>query len=115
MLVDVGNDRAWEEASLQALLAGPADGLLLFEVELPPGAAEHAIQIEMCPGTLPVVRLDVDAGVDHALDHPRARAHAHRRSSSSFDCDVGLRLASWPPAFDEPPRPTPRSRSTGPR
>ena len=37
VLVDIGNDRAWEAASLQALLAGPADGLLLFEVELPPG------------------------------------------------------------------------------
>ena len=52
-----------------ALLAGPADGLLLFEVDLPPGATEHAIQIEMCPERLPVVRLDVEAGVDLALDH----------------------------------------------
>src|SRR6188472_3115609 len=59
VLVDIGNDRAWEATSLQALLAGPADGLLLFEVELPPGATEHAIQIEMRPGKLPVVRLDV--------------------------------------------------------
>ena len=69
VLVDLGNDRAWEEASLRALLAGPADGLLLFEVDLPPGATEHAIQIEMCPDRLPVVRLDVEAGVDLALDH----------------------------------------------
>jgi len=69
VLVDVGNDRAWEEQSLQALLAGPADGLLLFEVDLPPGANEHAIQIEMCPDQLPVVRCDVEAGVDLALDH----------------------------------------------
>ncbi|MDA0161494.1 LacI family transcriptional regulator [Solirubrobacter ginsenosidimutans] len=69
VLVDIGNDRAWEAASLQALLAGPADGLLLFEAELPPGATEHAIQIEMRPGKLPVVRLDVEAGVDCALDH----------------------------------------------
>ena len=37
VLVDLGNDRAWEEASLRALLAGPADGLLLFEADLPPG------------------------------------------------------------------------------
>jgi DNA-binding LacI/PurR family transcriptional regulator len=69
VLVDIGNDRAWEAQSLQALLAGPADGLLLFEAELPPGATEHAIQIEMTPGKLPVVRIDVESGVDHALDH----------------------------------------------
>lgn len=69
VLVDIGNDRAWEAASLQALLAGPADGLLLFEAELPPGATEHAIQIEMRPGKLPVVRIDVEAGVDCALKH----------------------------------------------
>jgi DNA-binding LacI/PurR family transcriptional regulator len=69
MLVDIGPDRAWEAASLQALLAGPADGLLLFEADLPPGATEHAIQIEMCPRGLPVVRLDVETGVDAALDH----------------------------------------------
>jgi len=69
VLVDIGNDRAWEAQSLRALLAGPADGLLLFEAELPPGATEHAIQIEMHPGGLPVVRLDVEGGVDAALDH----------------------------------------------
>ena len=50
VLVDIGNNRAWEAASLEALLAGPADGLLLFEADLPPGTSEHAIQIEMCPG-----------------------------------------------------------------
>jgi DNA-binding LacI/PurR family transcriptional regulator len=75
VLVDIGNDRAWEEASLQALLAGPADGLLLFEAELPPGAVEHAVQIEMSPGGLPVVRVDVEAGVDAALDHLLALGH----------------------------------------
>ena len=79
VLVDIGNDRAWEAASLQALLAGPADGLLLFEADLPPGATEHAIQIEMCPGGLPVVRLDVEAGVDSRARPPaRARPHADR-------------------------------------
>ena len=62
VLVDIGNNRAWEAASLEALLAGPADGLLLFEADLPPGTTEHAIQIEMCPGKgFPVVRLDVEA------------------------------------------------------
>ena len=75
VLVDIGNNRAWEAASLQALLAGPADGLLLFEADLPPGASEHAIQIEMAPGGLPVVRLDVEAGVDLALDHLLGLGH----------------------------------------
>jgi DNA-binding LacI/PurR family transcriptional regulator len=69
VLVDAGGDRAWEAQSLQALLAGPADGLLLFEVALPPGAQERAIGIEMAPGDLPVVRLDVAAGIDAAVTH----------------------------------------------
>ena len=86
VLVDLGNDRAWEEASLRALLAGPADGLLLFEVDLPPGATEHAIQIEMCPDRLPVVRLDVEAGVDLALDHLFELGHTRiAHLASSFD------------------------------
>ena len=105
VLVDVGNDRAWEEASLQALLAGPADGLLLFEVDLPPGAAEHAIQIEMCPGTSPVVRLDVDAGVDHALDHLLELGHTRiGHLASSFDLPTfGLRRARMAARLDQPP------------
>jgi DNA-binding LacI/PurR family transcriptional regulator len=86
VLVDIGNDRAWEAASLRALLAGPADGLLLFEAELPPGATEHAIQIEMRPGKLPVVRLDVEAGVDCALDHLTGLGHTKiAHVASSFD------------------------------
>ena len=86
VLVDIGNDRAWEAASLQALLAGPADGLLLFEAELPPGATEHAIQIEMRPGKLPVVRLDVEAGVDGALDHLLDLGHTRiAHLASNFD------------------------------
>ena len=86
VLVDIGNDRAWEAASLRALLAGPADGLLLFEAELPPGATEHAIQIEMRPGKLPVVRLDVEAGVDCALDHLLGLGHTRiAHVASNFD------------------------------
>ncbi len=69
VLVDAGGNRAWEAESVQALLAGPSDGLLLFEVALPPGAAEKAIGIEMHPGDIPVVRLDVEAGVDAAISH----------------------------------------------
>ncbi len=86
VLVDIGNDRAWESASLQALLAGPADGLLLFEAELPPGAAQHAIQIEMGPGALPVVRLDVESGVDQAIDHLLELGHRRiGHVASGFD------------------------------
>ena len=82
--------------SLQALLAGPADGLLLFEADLPPGATEHAIQIEMCPGGLPVVRLDVEAGVDAAMDHLLELGHTRiGHVASSFDA----------PTFDLPARP----------
>jgi DNA-binding LacI/PurR family transcriptional regulator len=69
VLVDAGGNRAWEADSLQALLSGPSDGLLLFEVTLPPGAAEKAIGIEMAPGELPVVRLDVETGIDAAISH----------------------------------------------
>jgi DNA-binding LacI/PurR family transcriptional regulator len=69
VLVDAGGNRAWEAESLQALLAGPSDGLLLFEVTLPPGAPERAIGIEMTPGELPVVRLDVESGIDAAVSH----------------------------------------------
>ncbi len=68
-LVDAANDRDWEIASIEALQAGPADGLLLFEVECPPGAVQHAISIEAAPGGLPVVRLDVEAGIDAAVTH----------------------------------------------
>jgi LacI family repressor for deo operon, udp, cdd, tsx, nupC, and nupG len=69
MLVDIGEDRRWEARSVEALLAGPSDGLLLFETGLPPGAALPAIGIEVVPGELPVVRLDVTSGFDQALDH----------------------------------------------
>jgi DNA-binding LacI/PurR family transcriptional regulator len=106
VLVDIGNDRAWEATSLQALLAGPADGLLLFEVDLPPGTSEHAIQIEMCPRGLPVVRLDVEAGVDAAMDHLLELGHERvGHVASSFDAPtfelrrdrIRARLGATPP------------------
>jgi DNA-binding LacI/PurR family transcriptional regulator len=111
VLVDIGNNRAWEAASLQALLAGPADGLLLFEADLPPGASEHAIQIEMAPGGLPVVRLDVAAGVDFALDHLLGLGHeriGHLRSSfkaPTFEVRrqrMRERLGAEPPSVEAP-------------
>jgi DNA-binding LacI/PurR family transcriptional regulator len=106
VLVDIGNNRAWEATSLQAVLAGPADGLLLFEADLPPGASEHAIQIEMVPGGLPVVRLDVDAGVDLALDHLTGLGHtrighlASAFAAPTFDLRrrrIVARLGAEPP------------------
>ena len=111
VLVDLGNDRAWEETSLRAVLAGPADGLLLFEVDLPPGATEHAIQIEMCPERLPVVRLDVEAGVDLALDHLFRLGHTQiAHLASSFDAPtfdlrrdrMRKRLGHAPPSVTAP-------------
>ena len=53
VLVDIGNNRAWEAASLQALLAGPADGLLLFEADLPPGRHRARDPDRDGPGGLP--------------------------------------------------------------
>jgi DNA-binding LacI/PurR family transcriptional regulator len=106
VLVDIGNNRAWEAASLEALLAGPADGLLLFEADLPPGTSEHAIQIEMCPGKgFPVVRLDVEGGVDCAIDHLQALGHTKiGHVASNFDAPtfdlrrdrMRARLGSFP-------------------
>jgi DNA-binding LacI/PurR family transcriptional regulator len=69
MLVDIADNRTWEAQSVEALLAGPSDGLLLFEAELPPGETRPAIAIEMLPGELPVVRLDVESGIDQAVTH----------------------------------------------
>jgi DNA-binding LacI/PurR family transcriptional regulator len=123
VLVDVGNDRAWETASLQALLAGPADGLLLFEVDLPPGANEHAIQIEMCPDKLPVVRVDVEAGVDAALDHLLELGHtSFAHVASSFDAPtfdlrrnrIDVRLGNMPSRAQAPFNFEGAAQATGP-
>ena len=51
-----------------------------------PAPTEHAIQIEMRPGKLPVVRLDVEAGVDCALDHLLGLGHTRiAHVASNFD------------------------------
>jgi DNA-binding LacI/PurR family transcriptional regulator len=68
-LVDAGRDRDWELASIEALRAGPADGVLLFGIDASPDAVGHAVGIEVAPGGLPVVRLDVEAGTDAAVAH----------------------------------------------
>jgi DNA-binding LacI/PurR family transcriptional regulator len=86
MLVDIGRDRMWEAQSIEALLAGPADGLLLFGASLPPGAAQPAIAIEMRSRELPVVALDVESGVDQAMTHLLELGHRRiGHLASGFD------------------------------
>jgi DNA-binding LacI/PurR family transcriptional regulator len=86
MLVDIGRDRRWEAQSIEALLAGPSDGLLLFGMDLPPGASQHAIAIEGGAGELPVVRLDIESGVDQAAAHLLGLGHRRiGHLASAFD------------------------------
>ena len=70
-LIDTNNDRDWGSASAEALHAGPADGLLLFEVDPPPCAAgaEPIVVIESESRGHPSVRLDVEGGSDAAVRH----------------------------------------------
>jgi DNA-binding LacI/PurR family transcriptional regulator len=68
-LVDAGRDRDSEIASIEALLAGPADGVLLFGMDPPPGTTGHVVAIEVASCALPVVRLDVEAGTEAAIAH----------------------------------------------
>jgi DNA-binding LacI/PurR family transcriptional regulator len=75
VLADAGNDREWQLASLAALRALTVDGYLFFGVEPPPGPPLRAVAIEARPRNLPVVRLDVKAGVRAALEHLVALGH----------------------------------------
>jgi len=70
-LIDTNNDRDWGAASAEALRAGPADGLLLFEVDPPPRAAgsEPIVVIESESRGHPSVRLDVASGTEAAVRH----------------------------------------------
>jgi DNA-binding LacI/PurR family transcriptional regulator len=70
-LIDTNNDRDWGAASAEALRAGPADGLLLFEVDPPPRAAgsEPIVVIESESRGHPSVRLDVASGTEAAIRH----------------------------------------------
>jgi DNA-binding LacI/PurR family transcriptional regulator len=70
-LIDTNNDRDWGAASAEALRAGPADGLLLFEVDPPPRAAgsEPIVVIESESRGHPSVRLDVARGTEAAVRH----------------------------------------------
>ncbi|HKH18291.1 MAG TPA: LacI family DNA-binding transcriptional regulator [Solirubrobacteraceae bacterium] len=70
-LIDTNNDRDWGAASAEALRSGPADGLLLFEVDPPPRAAgaEPIVVIESESRGYPSVRLDAERGTDAAVRH----------------------------------------------
>jgi DNA-binding LacI/PurR family transcriptional regulator len=70
-LIDTDNDRGWGAASAEALHAGPADGLLLFEVDPPKWAAgsEPIVVIESESRGHPSVRLDAQGGTEDAVRH----------------------------------------------
>ena len=70
-LIDTDNDREWGSASAEALHAGPADGLLLFEVDPPRRAAnsEPIVVIESESRGHPYVRLDAAGGTEAAIRH----------------------------------------------
>jgi DNA-binding LacI/PurR family transcriptional regulator len=70
-LIDTANDRDWGAASAEALGAGPADGLMLFEVDPPPRAAgsEPIVVIESESRGHPSVRLDAERGTEAAIRH----------------------------------------------
>src|SRR5215218_7564223 len=70
-LIDTDNDRDWGAASAEALHAGPADGLLLFEMDPPRRAAgsETIVVIESEGRGHPGVRLDAEGGTEDAVRH----------------------------------------------
>jgi DNA-binding LacI/PurR family transcriptional regulator len=70
-LIDTANDRDWGAASAEALGAGPADGLMLFEVDPPPRAAgsEPIVVIESESRGHPSVRLDAERGTEAGIRH----------------------------------------------
>jgi DNA-binding LacI/PurR family transcriptional regulator len=70
-LIDTANDRDWGAASAEALGAGPADGLLLFEVDPPPRSAvsEPIVVIESESRGHPSVRIDAASGTEAAIRH----------------------------------------------
>jgi DNA-binding LacI/PurR family transcriptional regulator len=76
-LIDTDNDRDWGAASAEALHAGPADGLLLFEVDPPRWAAgsEPIVVIESESRGHPSVRLDAERGTEAAMSHLLALGH----------------------------------------
>ena len=76
-LIDTAHDHEWGAASAEALQSGPADGLLLFEVDPPPVEAgwEPIVVIESDGRGHPSVRLDVRQGTRLAIEHLQALGH----------------------------------------
>ena len=70
-LIDTNNDRDCGAASAEALQAGPADGLMLFEVDPPRRSAgsEPIVVIESESRGHASVRLDVERGTEDAVGH----------------------------------------------
>jgi DNA-binding LacI/PurR family transcriptional regulator len=91
-LVDTANDPAWRYTSVDALLALPVDGFVVFAEAPPPALTEPGapptVMIEGTATGLPHVRLDVEDGVDQALAHLDGLGHrriGHLRSEIDQD------------------------------
>ena len=76
-LIDTAHDHEWGARSAEALQSGPADGLLLFEVEPPPADAgwEPIVVIESDGRGHPSVVLDVVDGTRQAIEHFQDLGH----------------------------------------
>jgi DNA-binding LacI/PurR family transcriptional regulator len=76
-LIDTAHDHEWGARSAEALQSGPADGLLLFEVDPPPVDAgwEPIVVIESDGRGHPSVVLDVVDGTRQAIAHLQALGH----------------------------------------
>jgi DNA-binding LacI/PurR family transcriptional regulator len=76
-LIDTAHDHEWGARSAEALQSGPADVLLLFEVDPPPADAgwEPIVVIESDGRGHPSVVLDVVGGTRQAIEHFQALGH----------------------------------------
>ena len=76
-LIDTAHDHEWGAQSAEALQSGPADGLLLFEVDPPPVDAgwEPIVVIESEGRGHPSVVLDVVGGTRQAIAHLQELGH----------------------------------------
>jgi DNA-binding LacI/PurR family transcriptional regulator len=68
-LVDVPPTGDWALAPVEALQAGPVDGLMCFEVEPPEGTEVPIVAIETETPGVPFVRFDTEAGTAAAFRH----------------------------------------------
>ena len=110
-LIDTDNDRDWGAASAEALHAGPADGLLLFEVDPPQRAA----------GSEPIVVIESESARPSVRPAGR-RAAAPRRRCATCSTLGHTRIGHVASVHDRPdvqaapPRRRPRWwRATSPR